>query len=132
MKRSLAEQSCISLQVHHSLNIVSKSKKIVFDHEVNDAEHGWKLYMKYSIILRVEALMLLSYSVKCSHCSCRWHLLSDIALLAWAVASIALIYSHPLGLEMIIWVKYSFGAAIFINRLHKIQFPLNSVEESCF
>lgn len=54
-------------------------------------------------------------SVKCSHCSWRWFLLSNIALLAWAVASVALIYSHLLGEELIIQVKHSFGAAIFIN-----------------
>lgn len=57
--------------------------------------------------------------------------MSDIALLAWAVASITLIYPLPLGLEMITGVKYSFGAAIFIKRLHKILLPLSAVEVSC-
>lgn len=128
---TLVKQSWISLQVHLHLNTVSKSKKIIFDHEGNDAEHGWKWYMKYRIILRVKALMLLSHSLKCCPCSCGWHLLSDIALLAWAVASITLIYPLPWGLDMIIGVKYSFGAALFINRLHTILFPLSAVEVSC-
>lgn len=87
--------------------------------------------MKYSIILRVKALMLLGYSVKYFPCSCQWHLLSDTVLLAWAVASITLIYPLPLGPEMIIGVKYSLGAAIFIDRLHKVLFPLSAVEMSC-
>lgn len=75
--------------------------------------------------------MLLSHSLKCCPCSCGCHLLSDIALLAWAVASITLIYPLPWGLDMIIGVKYSFGAALFINRLHTILFPLSAVEVSC-
>lgn len=82
---------------------------------MNDAERGLKLCMKYSVIFKSEALMLLSYLVTCSHCSWRWYLLSDIALFAWAVASVTLIYSQPLGEELIIRVQYSFGAAVFIN-----------------
>lgn len=84
---------------------------------MNDAEHDLKLRMKYSAILKAEAVILPSYSVKCSHRSWGRHRLSDIALLAWAVASVILIYSRTL----IIGVKHSFGA-VSQHILHKILY----------
>lgn len=62
-----------------------------------------------------EALMLLSYLAKCSHCSWQWQLFSDMVLVAWVVVSITISYSHPLGEQLRIQVKDSLGAAMFIN-----------------